>query len=65
MMAEMKPSGPKAQAILTYSQSTNPLSPHFGDQTELFSKGQWLPMRFTDKEIRADKNLKTTVLKGR
>lgn len=65
MMAEMKPSGPKAQSILTYSQSTNPLSPHFGDQTELFSKGQWLPMRFTDKEIRADKNLKTTVLRTR
>ena len=28
-------------------------------------KGQWLPMRFTDKEIAADKNLKRTVLKGR
>ena len=64
MQAEMKKSGPKAQAILTYSQSTNPDSPHFGDQTKLFSERKWLPMLFTAKEIAGDPQLTTTKLKG-
>jgi acyl-homoserine-lactone acylase len=65
MMADMRRSGPKAQAILTYSQSANPSSAHSGDQTELFSQRKWLPMLFTAKEIKGDPNLKTTRLKGR
>ena len=35
-------------------QSENPRSKHYSDQTTRFSAKRWLPMRFTDKEIRRD-----------
>jgi acyl-homoserine-lactone acylase len=41
---------PDARTILTYSQSTNPRSAHFADQTRLFSQSTWL----TDHFCRAD-----------
>nr|WP_276583700.1 acylase [Pseudomonas sp. RIT-PI-AD] len=47
-------SGPKAQGLLTFSQSTNPASPHFLDQTEAFSRQRWHRLPFTDAEILAD-----------
>jgi acyl-homoserine-lactone acylase len=46
--------GPAGRAILTYSQSENPRSPHFDDQTELYSRKQWLPMRFSRSSIVKD-----------
>ena len=46
-------SGPQAQAILTYSQSTDPASPHFADQTRLFSRGEWVRLPFTPAEVAA------------
>ncbi len=49
--------------ILTYSQSDDPASPYFADQTRLYSKGQWLRLPFYEKDIVADKNLKTMRLK--
>lgn len=51
--------GPVAQAILTYSQSTNPASPHFADQTALYSAKQWVTLPFTPAQIAADPALKT------
>ncbi|TFF76949.1 acyl-homoserine-lactone acylase [Aeromonas taiwanensis] len=45
--------GPKAERFLSYGQSHDPESPHFTDQTELFARQQWQPMRFTDEEIAA------------
>lgn len=42
---------PVARTLLTYSQSSNPGSPHFGDQTELFSRGRWVTSRFCEKDI--------------
>jgi acyl-homoserine-lactone acylase len=56
---------PHGEAILTYSQSENPESEHYADQTRLFSQKQWVPMRFTEKEIRGDANYKRTVVTGR
>ncbi len=41
---------PDAATILTYSESANPRSPHFSDQTRLFSRKRWL----TDHFCRAD-----------
>ena len=42
LTAELTPDGPNAEAMLTYSQSTDPSSPHYFDQTEqLFSAKQW------------------------
>lgn len=54
MVVELTPQGPKGQAVLSYSQSTDPASPFFADQTQLFSQRQFRPMRWTDAEIAAD-----------
>jgi acyl-homoserine-lactone acylase len=49
---------PVSQAILTYSQSTNPASPYFADQTRLYSAKRWVPMRFAERDILADPKLR-------
>ncbi len=46
-----------AKGILTYSQSQEADSPHYSDQTELYSQGKWLSFPFTEKEITSDPNL--------
>ncbi len=46
--------GPVADAVLSYSQSTNPDSPHFGDQTLLYSAKRWHRLPFTPAQIAAD-----------
>ena len=56
---------PSGSAILSYSQSENPLSPHFADQTKLFSQEKWLPMRFTESSIKADADYSRRVVSGR
>jgi acyl-homoserine-lactone acylase len=53
-----------ARGVLTYSQSEESDSPHFADFTELYSKGEWLKLPFTDEEISADPNLATLELRG-
>lgn len=55
-------SGVNAQAFLTYSQSTNPASPYFADQTARFSAKQWITQPFTDAAIAADPNLRTSTI---
>ncbi|MEV7731414.1 penicillin acylase family protein [Streptomyces sp. NPDC088921] len=42
---------PVARTLLTYSQSSNPNSPHFSDQTRLFSAEKWVTSRFCEKDI--------------
>ncbi len=42
---------PDARTILTYSQSANPDSSHFADQTHLYSDGGWVPARYCESEI--------------
>lgn len=46
--------GPVADAILSYSQSTNPASPHFGDQTREYAAKRWHRLPFTAKAIAAE-----------
>ena len=48
---------PDSRSILTYSLSANPASPHFADQTRLFSRKQWVDMRFCVEEILRDRRL--------
>ena len=43
--------------ILTYSQSPEPTSPHYADQTELYAAGEWLDLPFHEADIQADPNL--------
>ena len=45
------------RAILSYSQSEDPRSPHFADQTRLYSQSQWINLPFYEEEILADPNL--------
>lgn len=52
----------QANAILTYSQSEDPRSPHFADQTRLYSDSQWISLPFYEQDIAADPNLLTLVL---
>ena len=54
--------GPVADAILTYSQSANPRSLHYADQTRLFSQKKWVRLAFTPPQIR-DQAVTTTVLR--
>ncbi|MEU2620674.1 penicillin acylase family protein [Streptomyces sp. NPDC007157] len=42
---------PVARTLLTYSQSSNPNSPHHSDQTRLFSAERWVTARFCEKDI--------------
>jgi acyl-homoserine-lactone acylase len=54
MALEYTDDGPRAMAILTYSQSGNPDSEHFADQTALFSQKRWRPVLFKRNAIAAD-----------
>ncbi|MFD7621283.1 penicillin acylase family protein [Streptomyces sp. NPDC059802] len=42
---------PVARTLLTYSQSSDPHSPHHSDQTELYSGERWVTSRFCEKDI--------------
>lgn len=53
--------GPAVKAILTYSISTNSASPHFADQTKMFSRKEWLDIPFREEEVAAA-TLQSTVL---
>lgn len=55
--------GPVAQGLLTFSQSSDPASRHFKDQTQLFSAQQWRPLPFTPAQIEADGGAEVLQLK--
>jgi acyl-homoserine-lactone acylase len=44
---------PDVRTILTYSLSTDPTNPHYGDQTRLFSKKRWVKGRFCASAVAA------------
>jgi acyl-homoserine-lactone acylase len=50
------------RAILTYSQSPEPESPHYADMTRLYSRGEWVQLPFSDDQINADPELVTLSL---
>lgn len=64
MALEIGADGPKGRAFLTYSQSDDPTSPHFIDQTALFSTQQWRPLLFTAADIAADPQLRVLEVAG-
>ncbi|MFI6460827.1 penicillin acylase family protein [Streptomyces sp. NPDC050538] len=63
MTVELTPDGPRAHTLLTYGESANPASPHFSDQTRLFSHKQWVTERFTQAQIAGDPALEVTTLR--
>ncbi len=46
---------PDAFAVLTYSQSTDPASPHYADMTRVYSAEEWVDMPYCPKDIEAEK----------
>jgi acyl-homoserine-lactone acylase len=56
---------PDARTLLTYAQSNNPASPHYADQTLLFSQKRWVTSRFCDRDILASPGLRVVRLHGR
>jgi acyl-homoserine-lactone acylase len=54
---------PLAATILTYSESDNPESPFYADQTHLFSKKEWAPDHFCKADVVAHTK-STTLLPG-
>ena len=57
MCMQFTDDGPEGRALLSYSQSAEPDSPWFSDQTERFSQKQWRPMLWNEADIAADPNL--------
>lgn len=47
--------GPVAEAILSYSQSTNPASPHYADQTRAYAAKEWHRLPFHAKDVAAQR----------
>lgn len=56
---------PVARTVLSYSQSSNPDSAHFADQTGLFSGERWVRSRFCEKDILASPALRVVVVRER
>lgn len=52
-----------ARGILTYSQSPEPDSAHYDDQTRMYSRGDWVDFPFTEEEILADPELEIVTLR--
>ncbi|WP_405921091.1 penicillin acylase family protein [Streptomyces sp. NBC_00122] len=49
---------PVARTLLTYSQSSNPESPYYADQTRLFAQERWVTSRFCERDILTSPQLK-------
>ncbi len=53
---------PIADTILTHSQSTDPASPHYGDQTPEYADKRWVRFPFCAEDIAAQQIGETLVL---
>jgi acyl-homoserine-lactone acylase len=51
---------PQARTLLSYSQSTDPTSPWYDDQTELYSQKYWITESFG--EAQGNRDLQTLAL---
>ena len=64
MFTELQPGHePEAKGLLTYSQSEDPTSPYYEDQTQRFSKGEWITLPWTAASVEADAITPTEHLK--
>ena len=64
MAVELGPRGPSGRQILTYSQSTNPNSPYYADQTRLYARKGWDTIKYTDAQLAADPHVRAYTLTG-
>ncbi|WP_086825295.1 penicillin acylase family protein [Allokutzneria sp. NRRL B-24872] len=56
---------PDSSTLMAYSQSMNPASPHYSDQTKLYSRKQWVTERFCEKDIMASPGLRVVEVRQR
>ncbi|MEA2438856.1 MAG: acyl-homoserine-lactone acylase, partial [Thermoleophilaceae bacterium] len=56
---------PDARTILTYSESTNPSSPFYDDQTKLFSRKKWVTDLFCQAAVLRGTKTLTTIATGK
>ncbi|MFJ7068200.1 penicillin acylase family protein [Streptomyces sp. NPDC101115] len=54
---------PVARTLLTYSQSSDPNSPHYSDQTRLYAGERWVTARFCEKDILRSPALRVVVVR--
>ena len=54
LAVQMDGDGPVGRAVMTYSQSADPDSPHYHDQTTLYGAGGSRAVRWTEEDIAAD-----------
>lgn len=58
MIAHLKPDGVESWTISPYGDSTNPKSPHYSDQMEMYGRGRYKPTHFGVKNaIRGAKEM--------
>jgi acyl-homoserine-lactone acylase len=62
MVVGFTDAGPAARALVTYSASSDPRSPQFTDQTEMYGRKEWRTVRFTAAEIAADPELRVQTI---
>ncbi len=55
--------GPVGEALLAYSQSDDPASEHYADQTQMYTDEQWRPVRYKAEDIKAHA-VSTQILNG-
>ncbi len=51
---EFMPDGPRAYSILAYGESNLPDSPHHFDQAEMFARGEFKEVKFSEEAIAGD-----------
>jgi acyl-homoserine-lactone acylase len=64
MAVELGRGSPTGRLILSYSQSTNPNSPYYADQTRLYSTKGWDTIKYTEAQLAADPNVRAFVVRG-
>jgi acyl-homoserine-lactone acylase len=64
LVTELTRRGPRGEAILTYSQATDPTSPWFKNLTERFSRKAWVPLRFTRGALARDPGRRREAVPG-
>ncbi|MEM8608783.1 MAG: penicillin acylase family protein [Myxococcota bacterium] len=64
MAIELTEDGPRARSIAAYSQSKNPSSPFFADQTRLYSEEGFKTVRFTQEDIESDPEFREITVEG-
>ncbi|MFF1511178.1 penicillin acylase family protein [Streptomyces sp. NPDC058326] len=55
---------PVARTLLAYSQSSDPRSPQYSDQTRLYAGERWVTSRFCEKDILRSPALRVVVVRG-